>query len=106
MKKEIEIGAAEKLKLLQSHSMGLLWESLGDTKWCLQCDSKFTGHSAHVYQDRRGECWLKCGNPKCCGTPVYWANYPWWNPAHPETKKEQVEIEQVREDRRKGRFRR
>jgi len=88
MKQYVEITAAAKLKLLNKHSMGKNWKSLGETRWCLHCESQFTGHSVRVYRDEDPELWLECGTPGCDGSPIDWADYPWWDENHPKTKAE------------------
>jgi len=86
MKRYVKIGPAEKLKLLKEHSMGTNWKSLDDSKWCLHCEAQFTGRSVRVYTDHDGGLWLECGTPGCDGSPIDWAEYPWWNENHPKTK--------------------
>ncbi len=81
----IKISASKKLKLLNEHSVGTTWKSLDDSKWCLHCQATFTGHSVRVYREN-GEMWLECGTPGCDGSPIDWADYPWWDGKHPETK--------------------
>lgn len=85
-KKYVEISPEEKLALLKEHAIGAEWQSLDDRKWCLHCESEFTGHSVRVYRDNDPGVWLECGTPDCDGSPVDWANYPWWDENHPETK--------------------
>lgn len=87
MKKQyVEISATEKLALLQKHSMGEQWTSLDETKWCLHCNKQFSGHSVRVYQDGDPGLWLECGTPDCDGSPIDWADYPWWDENHPKVK--------------------
>lgn len=87
MKKQyIEIERDQKLELLNEHSMGDKWNSLDDSQWCWHCESQFTGHSVRIYQDERGGPWLECGTPNCDGSPLDWADHPWWDPNHPATQ--------------------
>jgi hypothetical protein len=85
MKKYVEIGDNEKLNLLNEHSIGN-WKSLEEKKWCLHCESQFTGRSVRVYKDKDPGLWLECGTPDCDGSPIDWADYPWWDGNHPKTK--------------------
>jgi hypothetical protein len=80
----IQLSPKEKFSLLQEHSCGTDWTSLDDKKWCLHCSKQFSGHSARVYE--KGGLWLECGTPDCDGSPIDWADYPWWDENHPETK--------------------
>jgi hypothetical protein len=75
-----------KLKLLQDHALGISWKKLSDRKWCLHCEKEFEGRTARVWRDAAGEHWLECGTPGCDGSPIDWAEYPWWNPSDPLTK--------------------
>jgi hypothetical protein len=79
MRKYIDISAAKKLRLLNDHSLfvGAEWTHLDQTKWCLHCDKEFSGHSVRVYEEG-GQVWLECGTPGCDGSPIDWANEPWW----------------------------
>jgi hypothetical protein len=81
----IEISPDEKLKLLNEHGIGVTWGSLDDEKWCLHCEKKFSGSSARIYREN-GELWVECGTPDCDGSPIDFANYPWWDPNHPLTQ--------------------
>ena len=76
----------EKLKLLQAHCFDGTWPSLDHEKWCLHCEKTFTGRSARVWRDPDGDLWLECGTPGCNGSPIDWADYPWWDEAHPLTR--------------------
>jgi hypothetical protein len=96
MKEYIEISPAEKLKLLNEHAMGTKWKSLNESKWCLHCNAQFTGRSVRVYKDEDEGPWLECGTPNCGGSPIDWANHPWWDENHQATKafdKAQTEFE-------------
>ena len=104
MKKEyIEISSAEKLALLQKHSIGAKWENLEDTKWCLHCESQFTGHSARVYKDHDPGLWLECGTEGCNGSPIDWAEYPWWDENHPMSRAADAEMEKLEEETARSR---
>ncbi len=94
MKKYIEISPSEKLKLLNEHSMGTNWKSLDESKWCLHCEAQFTGHSVRVYKED-GEIWLECGTPDCDGSPIDWADYPWWDENDPRTKAKDKAMEKL-----------
>ncbi len=76
--KYIQLSPAEKLKLLNKHSIGIHWKSLDERKWCLHCEAQFTGHSVRVYKDKAGELWLECGTPGCDGSPIDWSDECWW----------------------------
>jgi hypothetical protein len=76
----------KKLNLLRQHSFACEWPNLDQEHWCLHCGGKFSGHSARVWQDQKGALWLECGTPRCHGSPIDWAPYPWWDPKHPATK--------------------
>jgi hypothetical protein len=93
MKEYVQISPAEKLKLLNEHSIGTTWKSLEDTKWCLHCEAQFTGRSVRVYED--DGVWLECGTPDCDGSPIDWADYPWWDENHPETKAHDEAMEKL-----------
>jgi len=82
----VQLNPAEKLKLLNEHCLGEKWKSLDETRWCLHCESEFTGHSVRVYKDATGGLWLECGTPDCDGSPIDWAEFPWWDENHPSTK--------------------
>lgn len=69
-----------------SHSIAGPWPSLNHTMWCLHCEKEFSGRDVRVYSDDAGELWLECGTPDCDGSPIDWAEYPWWNSEHPLTK--------------------
>ncbi len=86
MKKYVQISVAKKLKLLNEHCLGTEWKSLDQKKWCLHCGRDFTGHSVRVYKDEDPGLWLECGTPECDGSPIDWADYPWWAENHPATK--------------------
>ena len=77
----------KKLNLLRAHCFGgAEWTDLDQVKWCLHCGQDFTGHAARVWQDGKGALWLECGTPDCSGSPIDWADYPWWDEKHPATK--------------------
>jgi hypothetical protein len=87
MPKYVEIPWNQKLALLREHDFaGLDWTRLENVAWCLHCGRKFTGHEARVWRDEAGRLWLECGTPKCDGSPIDWAAYPWWDEDHPVTK--------------------
>src|SRR6266704_3221055 len=78
----------KKLNLLREHCFDDgEWTDLDHEKWCLHCGKKFSGHSVRVWQDNQGSLWLECGTPDCDGSPIDWAEFPWWDPEHPETRK-------------------
>ena len=77
----------KKLNLLREHSLECDWPDLDQEHWCLHCGKKFSGHSARVWKSEDGALWLECGTPKCTGSPIDWAPFPWWDPKHPDTKK-------------------
>ncbi len=72
----------EKIKIL-NRNLGLSstkkWKSLDEKKWCLKCDSQFLGRSVKIYKEggRRAP-YLECGNDGCDGSPIDWADKPWW----------------------------
>jgi hypothetical protein len=82
----MELLPVEKLKLLNKHSMGVSWGSLDEKKWCLHCRKQFSGLSARIYREN-GKLWVECGTPDCDGSPLDFANFPWWDPNHPLTQK-------------------
>ncbi len=86
MAKYIELSPEEKLKLLKKHAFGTTWKSLDENKWCLHCETQFSGHFVRVCEDEDGQLWLECGTPGCDGSPIDWADYPWWDENHPATK--------------------
>ncbi len=86
MKNYLSLSFNKKLNLLREHSLGCEWPSLDQEQWCLHCGKKFSGHAARVWQDHEMHLWLECGTPDCDGSPIDWAPFPWWDPAHPETK--------------------
>jgi hypothetical protein len=94
----VELPYNKKLNLLRDHSMGCDWPNLDQEHWCLHCGKKFSGLSARVWQDKSGSLWLECGTPKCDGSPIDWAPYPWWDPKHPATREA---LKQSRKARRK-----
>jgi hypothetical protein len=67
----------KKLNLLRAHDGE--WPDLDQVKWCLHCGGSFTGHQVRVWQDEAGRLWLECGTPNCDGSPIDWADYPWWD---------------------------
>ena len=60
--------------------------NLDHTKWCLHCGKEFNGLAVRVWQDEAGHFWLECGTPDCDGSPIDWADYPWWDEKHPATR--------------------
>jgi hypothetical protein len=80
----VDLPHNKKLNLLNDHDGD--WANLEQSKWCLHCSKSFTGLSVRVWQDDKGKLWLECGTPKCGGSPIDWAPYPWWDPEHPATK--------------------
>ncbi|HEY5910959.1 MAG TPA: hypothetical protein VJA21_10195 [Verrucomicrobiae bacterium] len=87
MTKFVSLPFNKKLNLLRAHSVGCDWPDLDQEQWCLHCGKSFNGHMVRVWQDPEGALWLECGTPKCSGSPIDWAPYPWWNPKHPATKR-------------------
>jgi hypothetical protein len=79
MKRYIELNPVQKLKLLNEHALfvGAEWTHLDQRKWCLHCDAEFSGQSAPVYLEG-GDVWLECGTAGCGGSPIDWAEEPWW----------------------------
>ena len=77
--------------------------NLDHTKWCLHCGKSFNGHSVRVWKDKQGRLWLECGTPGCDGSPIDWAEYPWWDETHPATRQH---LKQQRQSRRKRNKRR
>lgn len=88
----------QKLELLNSHSIAGEWPSLDHTMWCLHCGKEFRGRDARVYTDDEGGLWLECGTPGCDGSPIDWAEYPWWDSEHPLTKARRQDDEEDGED--------
>ena len=86
MRKYRELPFNKKLNLLREHEISGDWPDLDFEKWCLHCREKFSGHSVRVWQDAQGRLWLECGTPECDGSPIDWADYPWWDDHHPATK--------------------
>lgn len=74
--------------------MGTKWKNLDESKWCLHCEAQFTGHSVRVYEED-GEVWLECGTPGCDGSPIDWADYPWWDENHPRTRAKDKAMEKL-----------
>jgi hypothetical protein len=88
----VELPSDEKLKLLNEHSMKGNWDSLDEKKWCLHCEKQFTGLSARIYRED-GKLWVECGTLDCDGSPIDFADYPWWDGNHPLTKAHDEAIE-------------
>ena len=86
MTQYVEIPFNKKLNLLRDHDLSGGWPSLDHIKWCLHCRQSFTGHSVRVWKDTQGGPWLECGTPHCDGSPIDWADYPWWDEKHPATR--------------------
>ena len=84
MTRYVELPFNKKLNLLRAHDAE--WPDLDHTKWCLHCGKRFDGRSVRVRQDRKGQLWLECGTPGCDGSPIDWADYPWWDEDHPATR--------------------
>lgn len=93
MTKYVTIPDAQKLKLLNEHSIAGPWPSLDHTMWCLHCEKEFNGRDVRVYSDEKGGLWLECGTPDCDGSPIDWAPYPWWDDEHPLTKAQHADEE-------------
>jgi hypothetical protein len=87
----------KKLNLLRDHDGD--WPDLDHAKWCLHCGKNFTGHQVRVWRDQTGRLWLECGTPDCDGSPIDWADYPWWDEKHPVTRRH---LKRQRKPRRKG----
>lgn len=83
MTKYVELPFNKKLNLLRDHDFSGEWVSLDDKRWCLHCRKQFDGHSVRVWQGEKGGLWLECGTPGCDGSPIDWADYPWWDENHP-----------------------
>jgi hypothetical protein len=102
MPKPPEIPWNKKLALLRKHDFGgLAWSTLDDKAWCLHCGRQFSGHQVRVACDAAGRLSLECGTPKCTGSPIDWAPYPWWDENHPTTKENKGKPSR-RKRRRKG----
>ncbi len=101
MKEYVQIGSAEKLKLLNEHS-STTWKSLDETKWCLHCGCQFTGHAVRVYRDDEPGLWLECGTPDCDGSPIDWADYPWWDENLPKNKGRDEAMEKLKNATQSG----
>ncbi len=86
MPKFLELPFNKKLNLLREHVISGDWPDLDCEKWCLHCGQKFSGHSIRVWKDKQNQLWLECGTPKCNGSPIDWADYPWWDDDHPATQ--------------------
>lgn len=84
MSEYVTLPDEEKLALLQAHCLVPV-PSLDRTLWCLHCELQFSVRQARVYR-RDGQLWLECGTPNCDGSPIDWAEYPWWDENHPLTK--------------------
>jgi len=95
----VELPYNKKLNLLREHDISGGWPNLEHEKWCLHCGKSFNGHSVRVWKDGQEQLWLECGTPGCDGSPIDWADYPWWDEKHPQTRK-------TREKRRGGKRKR
>src|SRR5690348_3373729 len=82
----VELPFNKKLNLLRDHDFSGKWPDLDHERWCLHCRQKFNGHSVRVWKDQEGRLWLECGTPGCDGSPIDWADFPWWDENHPATK--------------------
>lgn len=80
----VDLPHNKKLNLLRDHDGE--WPDLDHEKWCLHCGKQFNGHSVRVWKDGDCKLWLECGTPACDGSPIDWADYPWWDEKHPATK--------------------
>ena len=74
----VQLPFNKKLNLLRAHDPSGEWPDLDHERWCLHCGKKFNGHSVRVWKDPKGNLWLECGTPRCNGSPIDWADYPWW----------------------------
>jgi len=103
MSEHVELPFNKKLNLLRQHCFddgG--WPDLAHEKWCLHCGRNFNGHAVRVSKDAAGRLWLECGTPQCDGSPIDWADFPWWDENHPLTRKREAEERKHRlRDRRK-----
>src|SRR5882672_9670033 len=81
----VELSYNKKLNLLRAHDISGDWPNLDHERWCLHCSSKFSGHSVRVWKAKDSSLWLECGTPGCDGSPIDWAEYPWWDEKHPAT---------------------
>jgi hypothetical protein len=95
----VEVPFNKKLNLLRTHDGD--WPDLDHQKWCLHCGQRFNGHSVRVWKDTQGELWLECGTPGCDGSPIDWAEYPWWDESHAATKQFLKQQRSARRKRRK-----
>lgn len=86
MAKYVDLPFNKKLNLLRDHDFAGRWPDLDHERWCLHCGKKFNGHDVRVWQDGDGRLWLECGTPACDGSPIDWADFPWWDENHPKTK--------------------
>ena len=85
MRNYLELPFNKKLNLLRDHDISGDWPNLEFEKWCLHCREKFNGHSVRVWEDGKRQLWLECATPECNGSPIDWADYPWWDEDHPAT---------------------
>ena len=46
----------------------------------------FVADAVRVYKEEDPGLWLECGTPGCDGSPMDWADYPWWDENHALTK--------------------
>jgi len=53
------------------------WKSLDQKAWCLHCNQQFAGKDVRVYRHGR-DLLRECGTPQCNGSPLDWAEEPWW----------------------------
>jgi hypothetical protein len=91
MTQYVKLSDQAKLAMLQAHSFQAPFETLDQKNWCLHCEKEFDGHSVRVWRSGNASLWLECGTPDCDGSPIDWAPYPWWDPAHPLTKAHEAE---------------
>jgi len=87
MSNYIDLPFNKKLNLLRGHDYFGAWPDLDHERWCLHCGQKFNGHSVRVLKDKEGHLWLECGTPGCDGSPVDWADSPWWDEKHPKQRR-------------------
>jgi hypothetical protein len=99
----VELPFNKKLNLLRDHDISGGWPNLEHEKWCLHCGKSFNGHSVRVWKDKQDRLWLECGTPGCDGSPIDWAEYPWWDEAHPATRQHLKRQQQSKRKRGKRR---
>ena len=86
MSNYVQLPFNKKLNLLRDHDFSGAWPDLDHERWCLHCGKKFNGHSVRVWEDKARQLWLECGTPGCDGSPIDWADFPWWDEKHPLTR--------------------